>query len=647
MKKNIFIFVLLINIFLSINVSYAKEHNFQIKYYGDNNAFNTKNNIKNNRYNSIKEDNLPSCYNSISKGYITSVKEQGNDSTCWSFATMSAIESSLIKNNNCSKNIDLSEAQLTYLSFNKIKDPLNLINLDYNQIINGEKYLNVGGNYYLSMFSLASGYGVMKEDKMKYNTLKTNSFNKNTILDNDFTLKNCYMLPMSDINEIKKCIIKYGSVASEYYNDKKNINTKNYAYYQNKEINTNHAISIVGWSDNYPKKNFKTTPKNNGAWLVKNSWGIDWGLKGYFWISYEDTSIMNGNAVCFEMNEDKYLNRYQYDGTASTSYLYNKYSLYQSNIYTAQTNEILSNVGFFTDTENLFYEIKVYKNVKNTPTDGTLMNVYIGNTTYAGYHLVELSDKILLNKGDKFSIVIQIKDVDGNPSYVLIDSDSKWGSWLRFVNYSNPGESFVSENGTDWIDIGLKLNANCRIKALTKPIYNISINKSSPQTINSDIKFTINSNKNNLEYKYVINNTTYGTKTQINNQNNVTYIWKPTKKGNYMIYVYITDTETSRVLGISKYNFKITDLYIKKINVKKIKYKKGYYITTNTVTTSGYGTKQYSYIIKNTKGKIIKSKKYSKTNSYKVFLNPGTYYIISQIKDSSGYVTKKQVKVKI
>ncbi len=41
----------------------------------------------------------------------------------------------------------------------------------------------------------------------------------------------------------------------------------------------NHAILIIGWDD----------AKN--AWLIKNSWGDDWGESGYMWIDYTSNNI--------------------------------------------------------------------------------------------------------------------------------------------------------------------------------------------------------------------------------------------------------------------------------------------------------------------------------------------------------------------
>lgn len=40
-----------------------------------------------------------------------------------------------------------------------------------------------------------------------------------------------------------------------------------------------HCIGIVGYDD------------EKQAWLLRNSWGIEWGMKGYCWIKYGDSEI--------------------------------------------------------------------------------------------------------------------------------------------------------------------------------------------------------------------------------------------------------------------------------------------------------------------------------------------------------------------
>ena len=51
--------------------------------------------------------------------------------------------------------------------------------------------------------------------------------------------------------------------------------SKNWAHYTYTQEKASHAVTIVGWDDNYDKSNFVEghEPPENGAWLVKNSWG--------------------------------------------------------------------------------------------------------------------------------------------------------------------------------------------------------------------------------------------------------------------------------------------------------------------------------------------------------------------------------------
>ncbi len=51
-----------------------------------------------------------------------------------------------------------------------------------------------------------------------------------------------------------------------------------------------HAIAAVGYDDKLKIKNNICGKETTGALLIRNSWGTDWGKKGYGWLPYEFVS---------------------------------------------------------------------------------------------------------------------------------------------------------------------------------------------------------------------------------------------------------------------------------------------------------------------------------------------------------------------
>ena len=88
---------------------------------------------------------------------------------------------------------------------------------------------------------------------------------------------------IASVADIKAAICKYGPIAASVQATTLFQNYTNGVFFEfasNYAAPTsNHAIMIVGWDD------------TKQAWLMKNSWGADWGEDGFMWIKYNSNNI--------------------------------------------------------------------------------------------------------------------------------------------------------------------------------------------------------------------------------------------------------------------------------------------------------------------------------------------------------------------
>lgn len=387
---------------------------------------------------------LPDAYDMRDYGRVSPVRDQGNQGTCWAFASLGALET-----------ITLPQEEMVY-------------SVDHMSLNNGFSLdLSEGGEHTMSIAYMAAWRGPVLEEDDPYGDGETDES-----LPAVKHLKEAIIINERDDNKIKSAIYKYGGVETsiylempygESYSVYYNPDTASY-YYDGYE-EPNHDLVIVGWNDNYPKENFALKPSSDGAYICKNSWGESFGDGGYFYISYEDVNICQKSIVYTSLDDaDDYDNIYQTDELGWVGQMgYSDESAYFANVYEAKGKETLKAVSFYATGPNTKFSVFVVTDYEemNSLNRGR-KEVGKGETRYAGYYTVDLNQDIELEPGQKYAIIMSIT-TPGSERPIAIECDA--GERTANLDLTD-GEGYMSLYGEIWQNSEEK-DANICLKAFT------------------------------------------------------------------------------------------------------------------------------------------------------------------------------------
>lgn len=388
------------------------------------------------------ESSLPSSYSSLDLGYTTPVRMQLYN-TCWAYSSSATFETFLLKNKENTP--ILSPMHMNYFGIKK------------NDGTGWQREYNDGGYAYISMGYLTSWSGVRPESEFPYNIDRSQYEAYDKTSHSIFLADSIIYLKQNDIETIKTAIYNYGAVVGNYHADNQYLNYDTSAFYCNVPgIETSkllgHAVSVVGWDDNYSKDNFLKTaqPKSNGAFLCKNSWSDMWGKNGYFWISYEDLYIFDkrfGSSYAISSYEkpDDRVKMYQNEVDGATyefSYINNienerlQKPFFDEITYVSvfdydSKHNTVDKVKFESQsigsTYNIYYIPLDKENVPITDKQ-EWTKLSTGTITYSGYHCIDVDDfKVGVGKSAIGVELIREKDEDDNYTDISIGCDE----WLN------------------------------------------------------------------------------------------------------------------------------------------------------------------------------------------------------------------------
>ena len=402
---------------------------------------------------------LPSAY-CLRDDYILFTQNQDKTGFCWNFATTMAASTTIMKATG--EYYDFSELWTGISAFN---------NSSYRQI-------GAGGGY-STHYNAAQKDGLMLEVDLPYsNTFVVsndnaadyyNFFSKNSNLAIASTIlhDSTTNFTNTDIEEIKSHIYNHGSV-SMAFNFKKSFVEDNGTFYKfpsEKSTNGCHAISVIGWDDNYQKEVYFEGAESpaifKGAWIVLNSYTESQCTDGVIHIFYDDTNILYADG--FKYQNDTTKDFYFYDkiesgcnletnvkGKYYGNFIGEKNTTKQKNIfyddvnlsysYIASENTIVSDIEVYLGDQNVTNSFNI-----NIDNSAKTFSIEKENAQYGQYKVLinytngQKSDSFLNNFFVTYGLVGEEIEFDTDKNTLKFTT----GRDHEYYSFANPYKNYV------------------------------------------------------------------------------------------------------------------------------------------------------------------------------------------------------------
>jgi C1A family cysteine protease len=381
--------------------------------------------------------------------YVTPVKNQANCGSCYAFASIGNFESRLLIDS--AGTYDFSENNAKECNWRELN----------NYSSGGNTWGSCDGGGYDMMANLFSQKGTVLESCDPYQdsdvACKSTCPYQKTLLDWDIISGNA----IPDPAVLKQYIYTYGPVYTALYADDlqgfDNSYHGTYSFnYTTPSRDTNHAVLIVGWSNNLPHVPGGTSPAI--GWIVKNSWGTGWGDNGYFYITYGAGNIgLYSSYVKQWQNYDNNGSLLYYDDDGwSDAWGWGDTSAWGLVKFTPSGNTNISRVEFWTTDVTTDVDVYLYDSFNGTTLSSLLASKLNLSYNEAGYHSVLLDSPVAVTGGNDIYAVVHF--VDSSYGYpVATDDHGPYETGKTYLSHTGASGSWTDMGSAHQNDVSIRI----------------------------------------------------------------------------------------------------------------------------------------------------------------------------------------------